>query len=236
MTTIADDSNEDFLFHVVLEVIDYHKDPSGATRYTDVLRTFTKLTPAKEAARSSIKELGYLPDEFATYEEKTDPENWKHGDGVYAFAKAPNDVEFRVRVDTKPNVTTQNHRFKGNKEGEVEGHLHYVLQTIIDYNTDRTGAVQTTEIEGTYMIRKEAYEAAYKVLLDETEGITKESYEKYEERNLEDDVDWPYGEDVFVHAITKNGENYVVRVKVQPKSHQKHELKRPKKHDCGSCA
>jgi hypothetical protein len=214
----ADASSEDLLYHIKCEIIDYHEDKSGATRTTNIHGTYTSLPAAKAAARASLKTAGYLPSDFEVYEEKTDPETWKYSDGVFVYAKAPAGQEFRVRLDVKPNVLG----LKANNGDAVEEHLHYVLQTIIDYSKDRTGGIQTTEIEGVYLGRKEANHAAYNVLLDEAEGVTKESFAEYERRDEWKD-DWPYGEDVMVHAVGKNGENFKVEVKTQLKVHHKRE-------------
>jgi hypothetical protein len=203
-------SLEDLLYHVLCEVIDYHEDKSGATRTTNIVGTYTSLPAAKAAALSCLKTLGYNPSEFSDYEENTDVKTWKHGDGVIVYAKAPAGQEFKVRLDTTPN----GHGFKVNKEGMVTDRLNYVIQTRIDYNDDRIGGIQTTEIEGVYHVRKEAYEAAYKALLDDAEGITKESFARYDERDLQMD-DWPYEEEVLVHAVSTSGENFLVAVKEQ---------------------
>jgi hypothetical protein len=90
-----------------------------------------------------------------------------------------------------------------------------VVQTTIYYNKDRTGASQHTEIEGAYLSREEAVKAAYNVLLDKEDGLTREEYAEYDEKD-EDKDDWPFGDDVFVHAANPNGENYLVEVKVSP--------------------
>jgi len=89
-----------------------------------------------------------------------------------------------------------------------------VLQTTINYNSDRTGDVQTTEVEGTYTTRKAAFAAAKTVLLDEE--VTKESFAEYDEKDNEKG-EWPYGVECFVHAVGKTGENFLVLVKAQLK-------------------
>jgi hypothetical protein len=219
-TSSADSTFSDHLYHVLCEATDFLRDKSGATRTVDVIGTYTYLPAAKSAARSCLTTLGYLPLEFALYEEKTDAETWTHGDGVAVYAKAHAGQEFKVRLDTKPNA----HDLKGNKEGEVVELLYYVLQTRIDYNSDRVGGIQTTEVEGVHLLRKEAYDAAYTVLLDDAEGITKESYEVYEEQDSYKG-EWPYGDDVLVHVVSVHGENFWVTVKEKLKTHQKNEFK-----------
>ena len=76
---------------------------------------------AKLAARSALASEGYVKDDFESYEENDGKSTWTHGDGVLTFAKAPAGQIFEVKVDTNPNVL----HFKGNADGEVEGHLHY---------------------------------------------------------------------------------------------------------------
>lgn len=113
----------EFLFHVKRTITDYAEDKSGATRTTDILGTFTDLATAKKAAHSALASEGYLKDDFVVFDDKNEtPEGvWKHGDGVFVYAKAPAGQEFDVRLDTKPNLL----KLKGNESGEVEGHLHY---------------------------------------------------------------------------------------------------------------
>jgi hypothetical protein len=214
---MAENEAQDMLFHVKRTVTDFAEDKSGATRTTDILGTFTDLTAAKNAARSALASEGYLKDDFATFETKSevDPEAWTHGDGVLIFAKAPAGQEFEVRLDTKPNVNN----LKGNPSGEVDGYLHYVLQTTINYNNDRIGGIQTTEVEGTFTTRKAAFEAAKTTLLDDE--ITKESFAEYDEKD-EFKGEWPYGDDCLVHAVGESGENFKVFVKAQPHSHALH--------------
>jgi hypothetical protein len=119
----APQQTSDLLYHIKRTIIDYHEDKSGATRITDILSTFTDLAAAKAAANSALASEGYLRDDFELYEQKNEVgvNNWKHGDGVEVFAKAPAGQEFEVRLDTKPNVLN----LKGNADGEVEGSLHY---------------------------------------------------------------------------------------------------------------
>jgi hypothetical protein len=99
--------------------------------------------------------------------------------------------------------------------------LSAVLQTMTNYNNDRTGGKQTTEVEGTYATRKQALEAARTVLLDNE--VRKESFASYDEKDDERDINqWPYGDDVLVHAVSPNGENFNISVKAQPHSHRNH--------------
>lgn len=206
---------DEFLYHIKRTIIDFAQDRSGATRTIDILGTFTDLNAAKNAAREALASEGYNRDDFETFEVKEGTEDWSHNDGILVFAKAPAGQEFHVRLDTKSNVL----HFKGNESGEVEGFLHYVLQTTINYNIDRTGGTQITEVEGTYPTREAACDAAKTALLDQE--ITKEYFLEYDEKeNMADE--WPYGEECFVHAVAETGENFLVQVKAQPHSHQHH--------------
>ena len=94
-----------------------------------------------------------------------------------------------------------------------------VLQTTINYNNDRIGGIQTTEVEGVYPTRKAAVDAAKSALLDEE--VTEESFAEYDVKDAEKN-EWPYGDDVLIHAVAETGENFKISVKSQLHSHQHH--------------
>jgi hypothetical protein len=216
----TDAVSDGLLYHLKCEIIDYYSDPSGVTRTTNVYGTFTSLPVAKAAARSCLKTAGYEPSEFSIYAEKSDPENWAYGEGVLVYAKAPSRTEFRVHVDVTSNNPPD---LIANEQGEVEGPLYYVMQIMIDYNTDRTGGKQESVIEGVYTGREEAEKAAYEVLLDEAEGVTRESFAEFDREDELGEGDWPFGEDVVVHAVGMSGENFKVEVKMRAKGPHKRE-------------
>lgn len=132
-------------------VIDYQKDPSGASRYVEAFNAYASLPVAKQHARTCLKTLGYDPIEFIEYEEQNDIETWRHGDGVLAYAKASAGPVFRVRIDTTPNIKG----IKSRKDGAVDDKLSYVLQTIIQYIVDRVGAKATTVVERVFATTKD---------------------------------------------------------------------------------
>lgn len=168
----------ELLYHTVLNVIDYHTDPSGSTQYVYVLGSHGTLEAAKEFAAKSLNTLGYEPEEFEVYDVHGRGEEWKHGDGVIVYAKAPAGQEFIVRLDTTPNPEGLMVRPDGSLVlGHGLDHLHYVLQTKVDYNKDRSGAARTTEIEGCYRHRADAIRAARACLAEE-----REHYAQYDER------------------------------------------------------
>lgn len=212
------------LYHTTLKVIDYHANISGSVQKVFVLGTHTNLEKAKDFCYHALKELGYEKNDFAEYQERKAGDSWTHGDGVMVFAKADAGQEFLVGLDTKTNTERL-----AEKEGTAElelpqgiDHLHYVLQTKIDYNQDRSGTFQNTEIEGCYVKRSDAYAAARRVLLD---GETKrDEFAQYDERSdtNENEASWPFGEDVLVHAIAQTGENYTVAVRTVPGAHKQH--------------
>src|SRR5947209_7579362 len=94
------------LFHTVLTVVDYHHDTSGSTRHVHVLGTHTSLQAAKSFALEALELLGYEPSDFAQYASRRDtpPGEWKYGDGVMVFAKAPRGQEFLIGLDTTSNT------------------------------------------------------------------------------------------------------------------------------------
>jgi hypothetical protein len=42
--------------------------------------------------------------------------------------------------------------------------------------------------------------------------VRKDSFAEYNEKDKQGD-DWPYGDDVLVHAVTETGENFQISVK-----------------------
>ena len=67
-------------------------------------------------------------------------------------------------------------------------------------------------MDGTYLSELAAKEHVKTALL--TGGITKESFAEYDEKGDARDVDeWPFGDDVYVHAVAETGENFLVSVK-----------------------
>jgi hypothetical protein len=216
----------ELLYHTTLTVIDFHADTSGSTRKVFVLGTHTNLEKAKEFSARVLQELGYKRDDFAEYAERKPGEEWKHGDGVIVYTKSEAGQEFLVGIDTKGNTE----KLPEGENGHLEfpkgvDHLHYVLQTKIDYNQDRSGAYQTTEIEGCYVKRSDAYAAAQKTLINGETGLKREDFAQYDERKDGDESSWPFGEDVLVHAIAPTGENYTVAVRTVPGAHTQHAKK-----------
>lgn len=222
------------LYHIKRTIIDYAVDRSGSIQTTDVLSTLTDLDAAKAAARAAILQEGYAKDDFAEYEENDGTDKWKYDEeAMIVVAKAPTGQEFKVSLDT----TLNKFPFKMDSHFKVTDHLQYgsyylficfklavaetstVLQTTIFYNQDRSGGIQTVQIEGVYPTRKEAREAAKSVLLDE--NTTRTSFVEYDEQDKES-KEWPYGEDVLVHAVMDTGENIKISVKPQPHSHHQH--------------
>ncbi|KAL7804654.1 hypothetical protein V8C44DRAFT_342909 [Trichoderma aethiopicum] len=211
----------DQLFHTLLTVVDLPHDPSGATRTPFVLKSHGTLAAAKAFARQSLETLGFAPEDFQFYNIRQDSssQSWTHGDGVLVFARSFDNKEFTVGIETTPN----NESLPASpSDGELrlpEGarFLHYVLQIIVDYNADRSGAAQATEIQGAYVHRADAWKAAH-LCLDPA------GYAEFDRRGDAQFVEqWPFGEDVAVHAVAETGQNCFVAVKRPPE--QRHDLK-----------
>lgn len=220
------------LYHTLLTVIDYEADATGAARTVYPLGTHTSLEAAKAfAAGPALQGLGYARDDFETYETRspTSPEPWTHGDGTVVYARRAGPHAFLVSLATTPNneaLPAQKPGGGGDKAALVAlptgaDHLHYVLQTRVDYNADRSGGVQSTEVEGVYARRADALAAARGALL--SDEVRRADFAEYDERGDEVAADeWPYGDDVLVHAVAQTGENYRVAVRTVPGCHQRH--------------
>ncbi|WXC67279.1 hypothetical protein SNK03_013063 [Fusarium graminearum] len=209
-------STPELLYHIILTVIDYHLDPSGATRSIYILATRATLEAAKESSYRVIHVLRYKPQDFLKYAvHSSHTGTWAHGDGVLIYAKAPAGQVFLVSVQTTPNTE----KLVINHQGGVIlpygiPSLHCILQMTIDYNKDCTGYEQEMQIEGTFIHRSNALTAARK-LLDPLDYIDYETPEKMAS-------EWPFGEDVVAHAVAEIGQNITVAVTTVTGSHHRH--------------
>lgn len=222
----------DQLYHTLLAVTDFYEDTSGYTQSTYPLATHTSLPAAKAFAAHALERLNYVPDDFAEYavldRANHTPDHWPYGDGVVVYAKEPaQGREFLVRIDTTPNTE----KLPAGGPGETlmlpeapEDQLHYVIQTRVDYEQDRSADMQTTEIEGVYVNRGDALRAAKGVLGEKAE------FAQYDEQGGGEKGQWPFGDDVVVHAVAQTGQNYTVAVRTVPGTHGKHAKKVQRKH------
>lgn len=166
--------------------------------------TFTDLKAAKVAARGLLEEEGYNTEFFPVYAVKDNVSNWQYGDGVLVHAEVPGEAEFEVGIDTVQNTIGA----KPDSSGRVTTPLFYIVQTMIDYNTDRSGRKRQYVVEGAYAEQKAAREQAIKILLDE--DTKKEDFAEYNEHGT--DADWAFGDEVVVHAVDEGGMNILVSV------------------------
>ena len=182
---IAPNTNKKFnmevaelLYHTTLTIVDNNADTSGNIRKMYILGTHANLEAAKQFAAKGLHSLGYEPEDFAIFEGHQPGHHWRHGDGVVVFAKSWDGQKLLVGLLTTPN----NERLRARPNGTIEmpqgtNHLHYVLQSKVDYNQDRSGAAQETEIEGCYLRREEAIKAARECL-----SQSREEFDQYDER------------------------------------------------------
>lgn len=196
-------SDQDTLFVVKRTILDPRK-PSGLTSTTTLPATLTDLHAAKAEAKDLLRKEGYDTEFFTRYEVKKDTEDWKHGEGVIVFAQAPSGEVFKVGLDTVPNLSG----LQSDASGKVLQPLYHVVQTLVEYNSDRSGSEQYTIVEGTYADRGHAHAHALRVLLDA--DVTNEDFVEYDE--YVDGGEGPFGPDVVVHAVKEGGENVLVSV------------------------
>ncbi|KAK3299706.1 uncharacterized protein B0H64DRAFT_103909 [Chaetomium fimeti] len=232
--TDGNSSIPELLYHTTLTVVDFHRDTSGSTRDTHVLGTHTTLPAAKAFALRALETLGYKPADFDEYATRADysgeaAEEWPHHDGVMVYARGPAGHELLVGLDTKPNTESlpavaADDSADQHKKDTLQlpaGHdrLHYVLQNRTDYTQDQRAAYQTAEIQGCYARRDDALAAARQALQED-----RDEYAQYDERGEDqgEDEEWPFGEEVVVHAVAQTGENYTIAVKTAMQAHEKH--------------
>ncbi|KAK4222384.1 hypothetical protein QBC38DRAFT_329441, partial [Podospora fimiseda] len=229
------------LYHTTLSITShYHSSSGGSTRSSYILGTHTDLPSARSFALSCLESsLNYHPSDFQTFTtrlsyspspDSDDEDSWPYGENSLVYAVTRSGQEFLVGLETKPNHSSLRSGGPDGtpllpKTGSGCDHLHYVLQTTTYYD-QATGsltdpdrdAFQTTEIEGCYVPRSEALDAARAALKKARE---KGMFAQYDERDDDDGIGektdgWPFGEDVVVHAVGEMGENYDVAVRTVP--------------------
>ncbi|KAH8879051.1 hypothetical protein GQ53DRAFT_54535 [Thozetella sp. PMI_491] len=218
------DSNKpELLYHTILTVTAPQETTSGDRISVHVLGTHATLQAAKKFAASGFHFLHYEPEDFVEYEIHQAGEPWKYGDGTMAFAKAPAGQELLIGIETTANDLG----LLEDKDGAVKmpvgvDHLHYVLQTKIDYLQDRSGATQTTEIQGCYLHRDDAISAAYACLAEDQNEFVQ--YDRQDSADMKGQ--WPFGEDTYIHGVTSTGQNITVALRTIPGAHETHAKRR----------
>lgn len=182
-------------------------DPKNPTEYAVSIAlpaTFTDLAAAKNEARSLLSKEGYEADFFSKYDVNDGTTSWTHGDGVIVYAEGPSGELWYVEVQTVPDYIG----LQADSKGRVKAPLYHVLQSVIDYNNDRSGSQRSSIIEGIHTRLELARKQALRVLLDDS--VTKEDFVEYDEYS--EDAESPFGADVVVHAVKEGGQNVLVSV------------------------
>ncbi|KAB8207048.1 hypothetical protein BDV34DRAFT_192706 [Aspergillus parasiticus] len=200
------------LYHIVLSTTHISKDPNNIIEKVRIPGTYTSLRAAKEAAYSCLFDAGYEREFFTQYETNKDifeDRNLSERQGLIVFAVALDGTTFRVRIDT----TANNMRLETDYEdGRIPISLYYVIQTTFVYNGEKeVSKVRDLNVLGAYVDYQEARRYAENVLLSNEDGISKESYEAYDEA-APGERDCGHGENVVVHAVGQYGENYSISV------------------------
>jgi hypothetical protein len=192
------------LYVVKRSLLDLHN-PSRPVYDIALPATFTDLKAAKQYTKHVLPKEGYDTKFFPVYDIKDLSSHWTHEDGVMVYAEGPSDEIFKVGIDTVPNLAGL--EGKGST-GQITEPLHHVVQTVVEYNDDRSGSRRYSIVEGTYTNSDAARERALKVLLEG--GTAKEEFVEYEE--YLDGTEGPFGPDVIVHAVQDGGLNVLVSV------------------------
>lgn len=200
------------LYHVIYTTshLSSLEDVNDQVEKVRISGTYTTLGAAKAAAHKTLFEAGYEKEWFVEYDTK--PEDFvthgiKRRSGLAVYAKAKDGTIFRVGIATTPNVQG----FRDDEDHKVHRPLYHVVQTSVLYSEDDSGEARDTNVEGSFLQYEEARKFAAQVLLNSESGVTKSSFEQYDEAGP-NETDCGYGENVIVHAVGQNGENILVSV------------------------
>jgi hypothetical protein len=199
------------LYHVLFSTSHISKDVNAEVEKVRICSTFTDLKAAKAEAHKILFEAGYEKEWFTEYDtqpEEFEKHNIKRRTGLCVYAVAPDKTIFRVSVATTPN--TQKFTTEAD-DHKIHLDLYHVVQTNVLYTEDDTGEARETIVEGSFKTYEEARKFASEILLAPEDGVTKESFEQYDEA-APNEKDCGFGENVVVHAVGSNGENILVSV------------------------
>ncbi|EED21865.1 hypothetical protein TSTA_091050 [Talaromyces stipitatus ATCC 10500] len=192
----------DQLYHVLFVTSHLQKDPNGKFQKLRITGTYVSLESAKKAAHQCLFDAGYELEWFKKYE-IGDSENVN---GQVVHAVAPAGSTYRVRVLTTPN--TINKPLPNHEDGRIAADLYYVVQIKSGLEDEESRDIN---IEGVFTSYSEARESALRVLLDAGDGVSKDSFAAYDEAGP-GQADCGYGDNIIVHAVGNNGENFLVSV------------------------
>ncbi|RMZ89689.1 hypothetical protein DV736_g3075, partial [Chaetothyriales sp. CBS 134916] len=201
------------LYHILLVTFHLSKNPTNDVEKLRITGTYVTPKAAKAAAHQVVYDGGYEIEMFNTYDvdhSKLVMEMAKAreaSDGLVVHASAQDGTEFKVFIHVTPNNLQLS---TDEEDGRVVTDLFYVVQTEVDYNGDDI-KLKSHSIEGVFTKHLDARKAAFTTLLDKKDGITKESFAAWDEAG-ENDTDCGYGENVLVHAVGENGDNFLVSV------------------------
>lgn len=195
------------LFNVVLTLTHMQKDVDMNLQGVRICGTYDSLPAAKGFAHRCLFDAGYEQEWFTTFETQHEGILIDHKQNEIVRAIGPGGEEFIVNISTIPNVF----ELKSNDAGRVETPLYHVVQTIVHYRADESGQTRETTIQGSFKTFEEARKVALSTLLWWEDGISRNTYAQYDEAGP-GELDCGYGENVLVHAIGQNGENFVVSV------------------------
>jgi hypothetical protein len=207
----ASKSDLENLYHIVLTTSHIQRDPNSEIEKIRIPGTYRSLEAAKAAAHSCLFDAGYEREWFSQYEvDPTALERYRIHQhmGLVVLAVAPDGTTFRVCISTTPNI---GHLTTDNEDGRIATDLYYVVQTNVEYADGDAGQGRDINIEGIFMTYNKAQSFAHSVLLSEEDGITKESFATYDEAG-DNERDCGFGENVVIHAVGINGENYLISV------------------------
>lgn len=213
MTTTNGTATSENLYHVLFSISHIQKDVNAEVEKVRVCGTYTTLAAAKAEAHKALFEAGYEREWFTEYDTQQAEfaaHHIKRRTGLCVFAKAPDGTVFRVSVATAPNTQGLTSPTDAD-DHKVHIALYHVVQTIVLYDEDDSGQARETIVEGSFKTYDEARKFASQVLLVPEDGVTKESFEQYDEA-VGTERDCGYGENVVVHAVGQNGENLLVSV------------------------
>lgn len=206
--TLKHSTESDSLFHVLLTTSHLEKDINSQVQGVRICGTFASLPAAKAFAHRCLFDAGYEAEWFTTFRTQHDLHLVDHREERIVEATGPGGEVFTVDIATIPNALGL---APASPAARIAAPLFHVVQTIVHYGQDESGQSRDTTVQGSFTDYERAREVAHSLLLWFEDGIDKDTYVQFEEA-APGEPDCGYGENVVVHAVGENGDNYLISI------------------------
>ncbi|KAL2830458.1 hypothetical protein BDW59DRAFT_158368 [Aspergillus cavernicola] len=201
--------NTNCMYHVILTIT---RQGERVTKTVRILGTYTTHLAAKKVAQNYFVDVGYSRDMFSRYHVRDtfikdeDPTDVLGRLESYLYGVTHEGAIFQVDVNTARNnkeLTTDS------DDGLLAVPLYFVVRATLEDGQGEDGLRGRVSVEGSFASYEEARDYASKVRI--SPDVPKEEFWTYDEAEP-DKTECGYGDNVVLHAVTRQRINSFVMV------------------------